>query len=348
MSDSRGPSVSSVGVRTTARQAMLTGFALTVPLLVTVLIIAFVVNSLSNVLDPVVLFLYRATGSELQPSETPEALVKVLAVLVFVVSIFAIGLVAERREGEGRIENVFDAMMERIPGVGSLYTSFDEMSEMLLDSDTQSFKEVVLVEYPTEGSYAVAFVTANTPESIEAATANDDMVTLFMPMAPNPVMGGYVIHVDSDRVFDVDMTVEEGVRSIVTSGVAIGEGSVSLPIGQQPSSAGAGHPIQAQYGHEGAMREPTPRTMERERDREEAYSDDVAPEHAETPDAVARRQRRGRDEPRDDSQPDDVESGEGTIGRDERHPADVEKGDGTIGREETRPSDLRTDEDEGN
>jgi hypothetical protein len=50
------------------------------------------------------------------------------------------------------------------------------------------------------------------------------MVTLFMPMAPNPVMGGFVIHVERDRVIDIDLTVEEGVRSIVTSGVAIGSG----------------------------------------------------------------------------------------------------------------------------
>jgi len=49
------------------------------------------------------------------------------------------------------------------------------------------------------------------------------MMTLFMPLAPNPVMGGYVVHVPQDRVYDVDMTVEEGIRSIVTSGVATGD-----------------------------------------------------------------------------------------------------------------------------
>jgi uncharacterized membrane protein len=49
------------------------------------------------------------------------------------------------------------------------------------------------------------------------------MTTLYLPMAPNPVMGGHVIHVPIERVCDVDMSVEEGVQSIVTSGVAVDE-----------------------------------------------------------------------------------------------------------------------------
>lgn len=210
-------------VRATLRQAFLTGVALTIPLFVTLLVVGFVVNTLSNVLDPVVAFTFRLGGSGLTPAETPTYLVKLVAAAVLILTVLAVGLVAERRSGPGRIEAAFDATMERIPGVGSIYTSFDEMSQMLLDSDTQSFQEVVLVEHPTSESYTVAFVTANTPPEIERATSNDEMVTLFMPMAPNPVMGGHVVHVPTSRVYDIDMTVEEGLRSIVTSGVAIGD-----------------------------------------------------------------------------------------------------------------------------
>jgi hypothetical protein len=49
------------------------------------------------------------------------------------------------------------------------------------------------------------------------------MLTLFLPLAPNPVMGGHLAHIPEDRVYDVDMTVEEGIRTIVTSGVAVSE-----------------------------------------------------------------------------------------------------------------------------
>ena len=220
---SRGERFGPAAVRTTVRQAFLTGVALTIPLFVTVLVVGFIVNTLSNVLDPVVAFTFQLGGSGLTPAETPAYLVKLVAAGVVVLTVLVIGLVAEQRSGPGRIEAAFDAMMERIPGVGSIYTSFDEMSQMLLDSDTQSFQEVVLVEHPTSESYTVAFITANTPAEIERATGNDEMTTLFMPMAPNPVMGGHVVHVPTSRVYDVDMTVEEGLRSIVTSGVAIGD-----------------------------------------------------------------------------------------------------------------------------
>ncbi|MBX0294407.1 DUF502 domain-containing protein [Haloarcula nitratireducens] len=343
MTDRRVPEqVAPTTVKKSVRQAFITGFAMMIPLIVTLLIIGFVVNSLSNVLDPVVAFTFRISGSEINPAETPAYLVKVLALVVFVAAMFGIGFIAERQPGGGRIEDVFDTMMKRIPAIGSLYRSFDEMSEMLLDNDTQSFKDVVLVEYPTRGSYTVAFVTASTPRSIEDATGNEEMVTLFMPMAPNPVMGGYVIHVDIDRVYDADMTVEEGVRSIVTSGVAIGEGNISRPIGESSSVPGVGHPAEAQYRPSDATREPTPRTGISKR--EDAYSDDVSPEHADTPEGVARQHTEDTATTRDAEYPTDLERGEGTIGNDTERLEDIGRGDTNVGRDASRPEDIERGE----
>jgi uncharacterized membrane protein len=305
MTDStRATQFSPTNVRTSVRQALLTGVALTIPLFVTLLVVGFLVNTLSNVLDPVVLFAFELTGSQLRSGATPAYLVKLVAIFVLLVGIFCVGFVAERRPGPGRIESMFSATMERIPGIGSIYTSFDEMSEMLLDSDTQSFQEVVLVEHPTAESYTVAFVTASTPDVIERATGNAEMLTLFMPMAPNPVMGGHVVHVPVDRVYDVDMTVEEGIRSIVTSGVAIGESGVQTSLSEAGGPAETGYPPQPGYSERGDSREPTPRTDTTER--ESAYSDDVDPEHAETPNGVS--QSRQAD----------------TVGSDTETPADLE------------------------
>ncbi|QLH83494.1 DUF502 domain-containing protein [Halosimplex pelagicum] len=203
----------------TVRQVFITGAALTIPILITVMILAFVVNFILQAISPVVAFLSETygIGSDLSP-----LVMELLAVLTFVTLIFVIGLVAEARSGNG-FERVFDTLMARIPGIGSLYTSFNEMTELLMSNDAESFREVKLVEFPREGSYSIAFVTAESPPTIGETTGHDDVTTLFMPLAPNPVMGGYVVHVSSDRVYDVDLTVEEGIRSIVTSGVATGE-----------------------------------------------------------------------------------------------------------------------------
>ena len=210
---------SRVPVSTKLRQVLLTGAALTIPLLITVMILAFVVNFMLRTIRPAVTFVTARYGVG---AGLPSYLIETLAVFTLVALVFVVGLVAETRSGD-ELERVFDTAMARIPGVGSLYTSFNEMTDLLLSNDTQSFREVKLVEFPHSESYSIAFVTANSPPTIGDATGHDGMMTLFMPLAPNPVMGGYVVHVPQDRVYDVDMTVEEGIRSIVTSGVATGD-----------------------------------------------------------------------------------------------------------------------------
>jgi uncharacterized membrane protein len=209
------------GPRAFARQAFITGAAVTLPLIVTFLVLGVVVDFVSQQLDPVVAFLTSVTG--VQPAS--DAVLKLMAVAALLGAIFGIGVVAERRPGRSGFAAFFDTLLARLPGVGSLYRSIDEMSGLLLDSDTDSFQEVKLVEFPVEGSYAFAFLTADTPPVVEEATGHEGMVTLFVPMAPNPVMGGYVLHVSPDRVVDVDLTVEEGIQAIVTSGVATGKRS---------------------------------------------------------------------------------------------------------------------------
>jgi len=220
---SSGPAPDITGPGTTfsekVRQVFITGAALTIPLLITVMILAFVVNFILQAISPVVEFVSAeyGVGTNLDP-----IVMELLAILTLVTLIFVIGLVAEARSGNG-FERVFDTLMARIPGIGSVYTSFNEMTELLLSNDADSFREVKLVEFPRDGSYSIAFVTADSPPTIGETTGHDDVTTLFMPLAPNPVMGGYVIHVSSERVYDVDLTVEQGIRSIVTSGVATGE-----------------------------------------------------------------------------------------------------------------------------
>jgi uncharacterized membrane protein len=208
-------------VRDFLRQAFLTGAAVTLPLLVTLFVLGVVVDFVSTQLQPVVGLFTSATGVD----PASELTATLLTLLVLLSLVFLVGVAAERHPGPSGVGAVFDTLVSRIPGVGSLYRSIDEMSGLLLDSDTDSFQEVKLVEFPVQGSYALGFLTADTPDVVADGTGHEEMVTVFVPMAPNPVMGGYVLHVDEQRVVDVDMTVEEGIQSIVTSGVATGRRS---------------------------------------------------------------------------------------------------------------------------
>ena len=217
-SPGRAVSRSAPSLRKRLRSILLSGVALTIPLIVTLIVLQFVVNFVLGSIGPAATFVSRALGF----GQVDPLVLRIAAVGTLVGLVFVVGLVAHVRQGD-EIEELFDAVMESIPAVGSVYTSFNEMTEMLISNDTRSFQEVKLVEFPVEGSYSLAFVTADSPAEVETATDHDEMQTLFLPMAPNPVMGGYVLHVSTDRVHDVDLSVEEGIRSIVTSGVATGE-----------------------------------------------------------------------------------------------------------------------------
>jgi hypothetical protein len=125
------------------------------------------------------------------------------------------------------------------------------------------------------------------------------MQTLFLPMAPNPVMGGYVIHVSEERVIDVDMTVQEGIRSIVTSGVAIDDADDPALSAEEMERLSSDPQVKEVPGAEppGAtdLADPEPQARAARR---EQYDDDVDPEHAKKPDGIARRE---RPEPEDDA-----------------------------------------------
>lgn len=207
------------------RRSLVAGTAILLPLAVTLLLLQFVLGFISSRLTPVTKVVQN---SVLLPDDTQLFIVKALTVATLVAIVLLLGFLAEYSQRGSRIGDAFDELMRAIPGIGSVYTSFDEMSRILLDSDTDSFQDVKLVEYPTRNSYAVAFKTADTPTEFENATGTEEMVTLFVPMAPNPIMGGFVVHVAADRVVDVDVTVEQGIRSIVTSGVAVDQNGTDL------------------------------------------------------------------------------------------------------------------------
>lgn len=196
------------------RGAFLTGVSIVVPVLITVYVLSIAVDFLFDALSPMV----GAMESLGITGEEGVLLARALSIFLLVGAILVTGLVTRFRFGE-RAVNYFDGVVESIPGVGAVYTSFRQMGNVLLESDNNSFQEVYLVEFPYDDSYILGFQTAETLDEIEE-TAGENMKSLFLPLAPNPMMGGFLAHIPEERVLEVDMTVEEGVRSIATLGIA--------------------------------------------------------------------------------------------------------------------------------
>jgi uncharacterized membrane protein len=208
-------------VRRDLKQILLSGVVLTVPFFATLLVLVWAIGWLTGALQPLA-GLLNALGFTQGLS---DALTNLAALGLVVGIVVAVGVAAQHGPDTHVAQRV-DLLMEDIPGVGSIYQSIEEMSEVLVAGDTESFREVKLVEFPTEGSFALAFTTAETPSEFEEAVDRSDMLTVFVPMAPNPVMGGHLISLSQDRVYDVDLSVEEGMEAIITTGVTIDESNL--------------------------------------------------------------------------------------------------------------------------
>jgi uncharacterized membrane protein len=181
------------------RQTLLSGLALTVPFLITVLVLIWALGFVAGALSPLVGVLV-AVGPG---GEMSTWVVQLLAGAIVAGFVFAVGFAAQHGP-ETHIARRFDVLMEDLPGTGSIYTSVERMSDVMVEGDTESFREVKIVEFPREDCFALAFLTASTPATIEEAA--DHLVNLL-----------------EDRIFDVDLSVEEGMQAVMTTGMAIDE-----------------------------------------------------------------------------------------------------------------------------
>lgn len=208
------------------RQALVTGANIVLPVLITAFVFLVLIDVLSGVLSPLVIPIQAMIGT------TSPYVPQIIALVVLLVTILAVGGVTESRVGGDRIKDGLDSTMAAMPGISTVYGPLDQISNMLLGGNAENFQEVVLVEFPKEGSYSVAFQTSNPPDQVETATGDEDMVTVFMPMGPNPFMGGFILHLAQEEVYELDLSVEEGISSIVSFGVAveIDDHSEDMPI----------------------------------------------------------------------------------------------------------------------
>jgi uncharacterized membrane protein len=222
-------------MRETLREAILRGAATLLPVAVTLIVLGALLDFIRRQLRSVAVLVIQIPGVNGLITEYDAiswVLFQLLVPVVLVVLMVVVGLVVSRSYYAERSVDYFDSFVTAIPAVGTIYESFRRMSDVIVDSDTQNFRDVKMVEFPHEGAYTLGFVTTRTPEPLRRPTGHEDMLTLFLPLAPNPVMGGHLVHLPSDRVMDVDLTVEEGLRAVVTSAVALRDPDDEVDLGR--------------------------------------------------------------------------------------------------------------------
>ena len=225
--------------------SLITGVAIMIPVVVTLYIVSIAIGFVRNALDPLIRVLrWAGLIQRIESGGFVQLLIEIgiyadvvafvselIAIAVLVLVIAVVGVVGRNRYGQ-RVVDVFDLVVSSIPGVGTVYKSFRRMGDVVLDEQDDKFQEVKLVQCFDENVYVLGFKTGEAPVTIEESTGHEEMVSMFLPLAPNPVTGGLLTYIPQSDVYDIDMTIEEGIQSVLTSGVATDQGaSGTLNIG---------------------------------------------------------------------------------------------------------------------
>ena len=104
-----------------------------------------------------------------------------------------------------------------MPIVRSIYGATKQIVETVLANQSDAFRQVVLFEYPRRGAWAMGFVTGKTTGEVQNITA-DEVVNVFLPTTPNPT-SGYLLFLPRNELVELSMTVEEGIKMIISGGI---------------------------------------------------------------------------------------------------------------------------------
>jgi len=216
------------------KKYIVAGLLVWLPLAITIWVLAWILG----VLDGVFQALLSAAGAVLPESAqqglTTLAHVPGLGVVLLVTLMFLTGMFVANFVGQWWIHQ-WDRLLGKIPIVKSIYSSVKQVSDTLFSSSGQAFREAVLVQYPREGSWTIAFVTGR-PGGEVATHLHDDHVSLYVPTTPNPTSGFFLMAPRAD-VKPLSMSVDEALKYVISMGVVSPPTNGSAPAAVAATSA---------------------------------------------------------------------------------------------------------------
>lgn len=206
------------------KKYFITGLVILLPLAVTVAIVAFTVNFLTQ---PFVGFVSRFLKEFeiinhgflfLSPDQLITYGAQALILIgLFIVTVF-LGMIARWFFFKSLI-SVSDQILHRIPLVNKVYKTSQEIIRTLFATDKNSFKQVVMVPFPQKGTYVIGLISRESPKECTTA-AGEKLVSVLIPTTPNPTTGYLLMYRESD-IIHLTMRPEEAIKYIVSCGVII-------------------------------------------------------------------------------------------------------------------------------
>ncbi|MBN2479304.1 MAG: DUF502 domain-containing protein [Parachlamydiales bacterium] len=211
------------------KKYFITGLVTLLPLTLTLLIVIFVVNFLTK---PFMGFAMQVLSkTDLQKLNThilsSEQIIKYGSQIIILIGLFIftilLGILA-RWFLFNLLIKFGDNILHRIPLVNKVYKTSQDIIKTLFVTDKNSFKQVVMVPFPKEGSYSIGFISRSSPETC-SDSANEDLITIFIPTTPNPTTG-FLLLFKKDELIYLDMKPEEAIKYIVSCGVILPEKTI--------------------------------------------------------------------------------------------------------------------------
>ena len=190
------------------RKYFITGLLIWIPLIITLWVLKVIFDTLdaSLLLLPVSFQTESWLGVHIPGLGALLTLVIVLLTGIFATNFFGAQLV-----------QLWHDVLNRIPVVNSIYSSVKQISDTVFSSSGQAFRKALLVQWPHQGMWTIAFLTG-TPGGDVATLLPPDCLSVYVPTTPNPT-GGYFVIVQRSQVIELDMTVDQALKYIISMGV---------------------------------------------------------------------------------------------------------------------------------
>lgn len=193
------------------RGRFIAGMVIVAPIAVTVYVLQFIITTIDQVVLPLL-------PEVVKPETYINYAVPGFGLVVLLVSLTLLGAIAANLIGRSII-GLGDRIIDQIPVVKTIYASLRQLFNVIGNSQTVKFNRCVLVEYPRKGLWCVGFVSSEARGEI-AEKMGEDYLGVFIPTSPNPT-SGFLVFSHRDQVTDLDMSVEDGAKMILSGGLVV-------------------------------------------------------------------------------------------------------------------------------
>ncbi|MDF1544655.1 MAG: DUF502 domain-containing protein [bacterium] len=190
-------------VTASIKRYFVSGVLVVIPLILTYIVLKFLFESLDGILQPLI---FQVLGYYIPG----------LGIFTTLLIILLAGVLTRNFLG-AKLHGLGESVLQKLPIIRPIYSASKQLLEALTHPSMTSFREVALIEYPRKGIYALCFVSHRI--KIDSGQKTGEYTTCFIPSTPTPV-SGMVVMVPHEEVFAVNMTVEEGIKFLVSGGVA--------------------------------------------------------------------------------------------------------------------------------